>query len=113
MLKSGLAMGKSGDEMHPPYLVNWVDDPVDARITSDSLVLRIDEDDFIVFVGRILVDPVRVEHTEIGASTTNTLFSRGTEGSLILELVDTLVRGLAYADISHVQWSSRSLTIIP
>jgi hypothetical protein len=42
-----------------------------------------------------LVDPVGVEDTQVGASTTDTLFSGGTERSLVLELVHTLVCGLA------------------
>ena len=77
-------------------LVDWVDDPVDARITTDGLVLRVDEDDLVVLIGRVLVDPVGVEDAEIGAATADTLFSGGTEGALVLELVDTLVGGLAY-----------------
>ena len=54
-------------------LVNGFDDPVDTRITTDGLMLRIDEDDFVVFVCRVLVDPVRVQNTQVGASTTDTL----------------------------------------
>lgn len=72
-----------------------VDDPVDARILADGLVLGVDEDDFVVFVGGILVDPVGVEDAQIGTSLANTLFSGGLEGSLVLELVDTLVGGFA------------------
>lgn len=72
-------------------LVDWVDDPVDARITTNGLVLWVDEDDLVVLVGRVLVDPVGVEDAEIGTSLADTLFSGGTEGSLVLELVDTLV----------------------
>jgi len=41
-------------------LVNWVNDPVDTRILSDDLVLRIDEDNLKVLVCAVLVDPVRV-----------------------------------------------------
>ena len=41
-------------------LVNWVDDPVDTGISSDDLVLRIDEDNLEVLVCAVLVDPVRV-----------------------------------------------------
>ncbi len=77
------------------YLVNWVDDPVDAGISADSLVLRVNEDDFVVLVGRVLVDPVGVEDPKVGATTTDTLFSGGLEGSLVLELVHTLVGGFA------------------
>lgn len=54
-------------------LVNWLDDPVDARITTDRLVLRVDKDDFEVLVGGVLVDPVRVKHTQIGAATSDAL----------------------------------------
>jgi hypothetical protein len=76
--------------------VDRVDDPVNARILADGLVLGIDENDFVVLVGRILIDPVRVEDSEVGAAATDTFFSGGSEGSLILELVDTLVCGFAF-----------------
>jgi hypothetical protein len=76
-------------------LVDWVDDPVDAGIAADGLVLRVNENDLEVFVGRVLVNPVRVENTQIGATTSNTLLSSGLQGSLVFQLVDTLVGGLA------------------
>ena len=41
-----------------PTLVNWVDDPVDMRITTYGLMFRVNQDDFEVFVRRVLVDPV-------------------------------------------------------
>ena len=75
--------------------MNRVDNPVDAGISADSLVLRVNEDDFVVLVGRVLVDPVGVENPKVGATTTDTLFSGGLEGSLVLELVHTLVGGFA------------------
>lgn len=75
--------------------VNRVDDPIDTRVSANSLVLRIDEDDLKVLVGGVLVDPVRVENTQVGAATSNTLLSSRLQGSLVLELVNTLVGGLA------------------
>jgi hypothetical protein len=75
-------------------LVDGVDDPVDASITTDSLVVRINKDDLKVLVGSILVDPVRVQDTQVSALAANTLFSGGLERALVLELVDTLVDGL-------------------
>lgn len=87
--------------------MNGVDDPVNARILADGLVLRVNEDDFVVLVGRILVDPVGVENTQVGTSLANTLLSSGSEGSLILELVDTLVGRFAY--ITPVSHSGASL----
>lgn len=78
------------------YLVHRVDDPVDAGITTDGLVLRVDQDDFEVLVGRVLVDPVRVQHSQVGAAASNTFFGGGAERSLVLELVDTLVGGFSW-----------------
>lgn len=75
--------------------MNWVDDPVDPRISADGLVLRVDQDDLEVFVGGVLVDPVRVEDPEVGATTSDALLGGGLEGSLVLELVHTLVGRLA------------------
>lgn len=94
-------------------LVDGLDDPVDAGITTDSLVLGIDENDFEVLIGAVLVDPVRVlvcvsfmaliyraraktyENSEIGAAAANTLLCRRSERALVLELVHTLIRGFA------------------
>lgn len=76
-------------------LVDWVDDPVDARIAADGLVLRVNEDDLEVLVSGILVDPVRVQNSQVGTTTTDTLLSSGLEGSLVLKLVNTLVGWLS------------------
>jgi len=56
-------------------LVDWVDDPVDASITTDGLMLRVDENDLEVLVGGVLVNPVRVQDAQVGATTSDTLFS--------------------------------------
>jgi hypothetical protein len=57
---------------------------------DDSL----DEDDLVVLVDSVLVDPVRVQDPQVGTSTTDTLLSGGLEASLELEVVDTLPNGL-------------------
>lgn len=44
-------------------LVYWLHDPVDARVTTNSLVLRIDENDLEILVSRVLVDPVGIENS--------------------------------------------------
>jgi len=72
-------------------LVNRVDDPVDASITTNGLVLRIDQDDLVVFVGRVLVDPVRVQDSQVRTTTAYTLLGSRFERSLVFKLVDTLV----------------------
>jgi hypothetical protein len=76
-------------------LVDWLDDPVDARVAADGLVLGVDKDDLVVLVGRVLVDPVRVENAQVGAAAADTLLGGRLERALVLELVDTLVGGLA------------------
>lgn len=72
-----------------------LDDPVDTGITTDSFVLGINQDDFEVLVCRVLVDPVRVENSKIGTTTTDTLLGGRLERTLVLELVYTLVGGFA------------------
>ena len=63
----------SGETTRFTMLVDRVNDPVDARIAANSLVLRVDEDDFIILIGRVLVDPIRVEDAQVGAATSDTL----------------------------------------
>ena len=54
---SGLFAG-GGKASGLPALVDGVADPVDSGITADSLVCGVDEDDFVVLVDTVLVDPV-------------------------------------------------------
>jgi hypothetical protein len=91
---TGLLAG-GGKTASLTVLVHRVDDPVDAGVTADGLVLRVDEDDLVVLVGGVLVDPVGVQDAQVGATATDTLLSGGLEGALVLELVDTLVGGLS------------------
>ena len=75
--------------------MHGVDDPVDARVGADGLVLRVDEDDLKVLVGGVLVDPVGVENTQVCAAAADTLLGGRLEGTLVLKLVYTLIGGLA------------------
>jgi hypothetical protein len=74
------------------------DNPVDSGVPTDGLVLWVDQDDFEVLVGRVLADPVRVEHTEGAALSSCTLFGLGPEGTLELELGNTHGNWLTVAD---------------
>jgi hypothetical protein len=58
-------------------------------------VLGVDTDNLEVLVGRVLVDPVGVQDTQVGAAATNTLLSGSGQSTLVLKLVDTLVGRLA------------------
>ena len=70
-------------------------DPVNSGVSSDCLVVGVHEDDFVEFVGSVLTDPVRVEDSEVSASSSDSLLSDGSVRSARLELVDTLVDGLS------------------
>ena len=91
---AGLLAG-GGEATGLAVLVDGVDDPVDAGVDADGLVLGVDEDDLVVLVGRVLVDPVRVQDAQVGTAAADTLLSGGLERALVLELVHTLVGGLA------------------
>lgn len=88
-------------------LVNWVTDPVVTSISSDSLVGWVDQDNFKVLVSRILVDPVRVQNSQVGSTTTNSFFGGSSQRSLVLQLVNTLVGWLT---VSGTLWN-RSLSV--
>ena len=58
-------------------------------------MVRVDEDDLVVLVHTVLVDPVRVEYTKVAAAAADTLLRRAPQATLELEVVDTLANGLA------------------
>jgi hypothetical protein len=89
------ALAGGGEATSLAVLVDGVDDPVDAGVDADGLVAGVDEDDLVVLVGGVLVDPVGVQDAQVSAAATDTLLGGGLEGALVLELVDTLVGGLA------------------
>ena len=74
------------------------DDPVDPWVTTDGLVVRVDEDDFKVLVARVLADPVRVEDSQRAALSACSFLGLGPEGSGKLELGDTHGHRLTVAD---------------
>jgi hypothetical protein len=98
--KTTALLAGGGETTALAVLVDGLDDPIDTRVAADGLVLRVDEDDFVVLVGRVLVDPVGVEDAEVSAAFADTLLSGGLERALVLELVDTLVGGLACLFVS-------------
>lgn len=85
----------SGEAAALTTLVNGLSDPVDARVASDRLVLRVNRDDLEVLVHTILVDPVRVQDAQVRALATHTLLSSGAQRTLVLEVVNTLANRLA------------------
>jgi len=102
LVQTARLLASSGETTSFTVLVDWVNDPVDARITADGFVLWVDEDDLKVLIGGVGIDPVRVEYAEVGAAAADTLFSGGSERALVFQLIDTLVGGLA---IGCALWS--------
>lgn len=87
-------------------LVDRVDDPVDLGIGSDVGVRWVHQDNFKELVSGVLVNPVRVQNSHVGNSSTNTLLSSRTQRFLVLKLVYTLVGWLT---VSSTLWH-RSLS---
>lgn len=54
-------------------------------------------------VRRVLADPVRVQHAQVGRLASDALLSNGAERALELELADTLVARLAVHDTLRVR----------
>lgn len=79
-------------------LVDRVADPVNAGVLTDGSVEGIYEDNFEILVGGILVDPVRVQHTESSTRTSDSFFSDASNASLVLELVHTMGLGFTVND---------------
>ena len=86
-----LAGGGQSSELSVLHLAGA--DPVDAWVSSDGLVGWVDKDHFVEFEGGILGYPVGVEHSQVGALPSNSLFGSGLVGSGLLQLADT-----------HVSW---------
>ena len=67
----------------------------DLHSNTYSLVVGVNKDDLVVLVDTVLVDPVRVENTEVPAPPADTLLRNAPQATLGLEVVDTLTDGLA------------------
>ena len=93
---------------HFAVFVDGVADPVDARVVANLGVRGIHQDDFIVLLGGVLVDPVGVEDAQIGVPTANLLLSNALQVALELELVDTLMPGVVVGGGREVIVSSVS-----
>lgn len=87
-------------------LVDWVDDPVDSWVSSDGVVRWVHQDNLVVLVGGVLVNPVRVQDSQVGSSSADSLLSGDSQRLLVLELSNTLVGWLT---VSSTLWN-RSLS---
>jgi hypothetical protein len=65
-------------------------------------VLRVDQDNLKVLVCGVLVDPVRVQDSQIRTPTSHTLLSRGLQRALVFELVYALIGRFSCEDNSSI-----------
>jgi len=93
--KTAVSFASGGESTELTVLVDRSADPVDARVTTDSLVGWVDHDDLEVLEGGILVNPVRVEDTEVSTLPGSTLLSDATQRPAGLQVVDTSIARLA------------------
>ena len=102
--KTSVLLASGGKTTTLSVLVNSLADPVDAGIVLDANVVRIDHDDFEVLVGGVLVDPVRVQHSQVGADAASTFLGNRAQVADELQLVNTLVLWFAVDNTLWV-WS--------
>jgi|688.fasta_scaffold566400_1 hypothetical protein len=86
--------------------------PVDFRVAANSVVLRVNKDNFVEFVRSVLANPVGVKNTEVSTFATNSLFSERLVGLGLLELANTVVSWLSeyftFANISLTTTASNT-----
>jgi len=76
-------------------LVHRIRDPANSGVTTNGLVIRVYENNLVVLVDTILIDPVRVQDPQVPAPLANTLLCCAPETALELQVVDTLANGFA------------------
>lgn len=104
--KRSVLLASSGEAAELTVLHRALADPVDVRVVADSVVERVDQDDLVVFVSRVLIDEVRVEDSEVRASSAGSLLGIGSERADSLLLQDTLCSRLAVDDTLGDQFLS-------
>ena len=78
--------------------VDRLSNPVDSGVVSNCVVSRVDNNNFEIFVGTVLANPVRIEHSEALDSLSNSFFSTRAQISCELKLVNTNTGGLSIND---------------
>ena len=101
-LETTVLAASGGEATELAVLVDGVADPVDAGVVADLGVGRVNHDDFEVLVGGVLVDPVGVQHTEVGGVATGAALGVRAEVAGGLD-DDTLVLGLTVNDTLAVR----------
>ena len=67
-----------------------------------GFVIGINEDDLVIFVDTVLVNPVRVQDSQVTATPANALFRNAPQSSLGFEVVHTLMDGFTVGGTCEV-----------
>ena len=80
---------------HLPVPADWFSDPLGVRVSSDSFMEWINEDNLKELVCRIFTNPVGIQDPQGPTGASSALLRNRRKASSKLELVDTLVDRLA------------------
>ena len=87
--KTAAGLASRGYSLQLSVFLVGLGNPADVWVVSDCLMGGINDNNFVVFVGSILGNPVAVENSQSAQSSTNTLLSLGSKIAGRFELVDT------------------------
>ena len=96
--KTSVSHTSGGETSELSSVVLLGDDPVNSWVVLDSFVIWVDNNDFKEFGDGVLTNPVGVEDSHVGASSTNFLFGDISVGSGFLLLSDTKMDWLTVDD---------------
>jgi len=91
--ETAVLFSDAGETASLPALVHRLGNPVDPWITANGFVIGVNEDDLVIFVDTILVNPIGVQDSQITTTPANTLFRDTPQSSLRLEVIHTLMDG--------------------
>jgi len=91
--KTTVLFANAGETTSLPPFVDGLGDPVDSGVATNSFVIRVHQNNLVIFVDSILVDPIRIQHSQISTPPTNSFFGNTPETTLRLEVVHTLAHG--------------------
>ena len=80
---------------HLSVFVDWFGDPLGVRISSDSFMERINEDNLKKFICGIFTNPVGIQDSQSPTMAPNSLLSNRLKASGKFQLVNTMVDRLA------------------
>jgi len=92
--KTTVLLSCGGQSTKLTVLVDGVNNPVNPGVVADCVVSNVNENNLVILVGRVLVDPVGVQNSQSSELTPGTLLGNRAQITLKLELRNTLVLGL-------------------